>query len=245
MSDPKPLIHGGANEFEAVLLRAGQSDELPTTSRRRIMTGLGIGGGILSASTVASGVKATSAKGFFSALGLGAVGAVAVGAVAVWTGVSALTPAHPVEAKSPVANVVAPPPAPPVAPAPTADTKVEVPTTPIEVTEPLAAKAPARAHDRAPETLSLELSALEQARAALGRRDYGVALRLLDDYARRFPKRRLDSEATVLRIETLAARGDRAAAVRLGNQFLATHANGPYARRVKSLIGEADSRSTP
>jgi hypothetical protein len=244
MSDPRPLIHGEANEFEAVLLRAGRSDELPSTSRRQIMTGLGIGGGILSASTVASGVKATSAKGVFSALGLGAVGAVAVGAVAVWTGVSAVAPVHPVETKSPVVNVVAPAPSPRVAPAPV-DTQVEVPTAPIGVTEPLAAKAPVRAHDRTPETLSLELSALEQARAALGRRDYGAALRLLDDYARRFPKRRLDSEATVLRIETLAARGDRAAAVRLGNQFLATHANGPYARRVKSLIGESDSRSTP
>ena len=235
MSDPQPLLRGGASKFEADLLRAGQADELSSTSRRRIMTGLGVGGGLLSATTIASGVNATSAKSIFATLGLG--GAIsAVSAVAIWAGISALSPAPPPPApplaRAPVVSPSPPPMAP--APPPVAATVTDAPGD----VAPLAAKAPvSRSAERSAETLSLELAALEQSRAALGRRDYSTALRLLDDYARRFPKRRLDSEATVLRIEALAARGDRTAATRVGNQFLATHANSPYARRVRSLIG--------
>jgi hypothetical protein len=241
MSDPQPLLRSGANDFEADLLRAGRADELPTTSRRRIMTGLGIGGGILSATTIASGVKATSAKSIFVTLGVG--GAVsAVSAVAIWAGISALSP-QPIAPSSPStgAAIAATPrtrPAPPVG--------AETATEPALEVAPPPAKTPVpRNAERGAETLSLELAALEQSRAALAKREYSTALRLLDDYARRFPKRRLDSEATVLRIEALAARGDRAQAARVGNQFLATHANSPYARRVKSLIGDSDSRPNP
>lgn len=242
MSDPQPLLRAGASKFEADLLRAGQADELPSTSRRRIMTGLGIGGGLLSATTIASGVNATSAKSIFATLGLG--GAIsAVSAVAIWAGISALSPAPPPAPPPARAPVVSPSP-PPTATAPPAVTAT-VTDAPDDVA-PLAAKAPVpRSAERGTETLSLELAALEQSRAALGRRDYSAALRLLDDYARRFPKRRLDSEATVLRIEALAARGDRAAASRVGNQFLATHANSPYARRVRSLIGDSNPRTVP
>lgn len=242
MSDPEPLLRGGASDFEADLLRAGRADELSSTSRRRIMTGIGIGGGILSATTIASGVNATSAKSILATLGLG--GAVsAVSAVAIWAGISALSPAPPPPPPPARAPLVAP--TPPRAP-PAPDTESVTPTdTPTEVA-PLPAKAPVpRGAERGAESLSLELAALEQSRAALAGRNYSTALRLLDDYARRFPKRRLDSEATVLRIEALAARGDRAAAARIGNQFLATHANSPYARRVRSLIGGSEPRTTP
>ena len=48
------------------------------------------------------------------------------------------------------------------------------------------------------------------------------------------------AEATVLRIEALAASGEKQAAARLGKAFLARDPNGPYARRVRSLIGEID-----
>jgi TolA-binding protein len=237
MSDPRPLLRSGANDFEADLLRAGRADELPSTSRRRILMGLGVGGGVLSATTVASGVKATSAKSLFASLCLG--GAVtAVSGVAIWAGISALSP-DPAPSAARIAR--APVVLPERAPAAPAVGSVGVTEAPNEIAPP--AKAPAsRSSERGAETLSLELAALEQSRAALAKRDYSTALRLLDDYTRRFPKRRLDSEATVLRIEALAARGDRALSTRLGNQFLATHANSPYARRVRSLIGDSNSR---
>jgi TolA-binding protein len=240
MNDPRPLLRSGANDFEANLLRAGRADELPAASRRRIMLGLGVGGSILSATTIASGVKATSAKSLFATLCVG--GAVsAVSGVAIWAGITALSP-DPAPAEAPIARapVVAPQPTPPT-PAVSSVTVTEVP----DEAAPAAKASASRSSERGAETLSLELAALEQSRAALVQRDYSTALRLLDDYTRRFPKRRLDSEATVLRIETLAARGDRALASRVGNQFLATHANSPYARRVKSLIADANSRPSP
>src|SRR5687767_6966341 len=91
MTDPVPLIEEGVSPFETELLRAGRRDALPARSRQRILTGLGIGGGIIAASTIVSGVKATTAKGFMSTLGVGAsVGA--IGALAVWAGVTVLAP---------------------------------------------------------------------------------------------------------------------------------------------------------
>lgn len=98
--------------------------------------------------------------------------------------------------------------------------------------------AAAATQERARDSLSAELAALDRARSALGSRDTQLTLRLLDEYAQRFPKRRLSTEAAVLRIEALAARGDRASAARLGKEFLARQPNGPYARRVSSLIAE-------
>jgi hypothetical protein len=87
------------------------------------------------------------------------------------------------------------------------------------------------------DTLGLELLAIDNARSALARGNRALASRLLDDYAAEFPKPRLHTEATVLRIETLAASGNRAAALRLGQAFLRRDPNSPYARRVRSLIG--------
>jgi hypothetical protein len=224
--------------FETELLRAGRRDALPARSRQRILTGLGIGGGIIAASTIVSGVKATTAKGFMSTLGVGAsVGA--IGALAVWAGVTVLAPnpepppAAKVTVSKPVArNVTAPAPV-------TESTAVEeLPLAPREP-EPKSVTKPAQRGSATPaDSLALELAVIEEARNALGRRDYATALRQLDEYNRRFSKRHLNSEAMVLRIETLAAKGDRDAAVRLGKSFLAGQPNGPYARRVRSLVGD-------
>jgi outer membrane protein assembly factor BamD (BamD/ComL family) len=91
-------------------------------------------------------------------------------------------------------------------------------------------------------SLPEELSALESARRALVAGDPKRALQLLEDYARRFSKPRLGTEAAVLRIEALMANGDRARANQLGTEFLAKHTNGPYERRVRSLIVGAKER---
>ncbi|HEY3496398.1 MAG TPA: tetratricopeptide repeat protein [Polyangiaceae bacterium] len=237
MNDPLPLIEEGVNPFETELLRAGRRDAIPSSSRQRILTGLGIGGGLLAATTIASGVKATSAKGLLSTLGLGAtVGA--VGAVAVWAGVTALTPdqlpapASKISVSQPAAQAVAAP-----APVPDPEPAAEPEAVVLEPKQSAKSVAPSRG-TAASDSLALELTAIEEARRALRSGDYALALRLLDDYTRRFSKRHLDSEATVLRIETLAKKGDRAAAARLGKSFLAGHPNGPYARRVRSLVGE-------
>ena len=244
MSDPTRLLDVGADEFEASLLRAGRSDAMSSRSRRQILAGIGIGG-LLTASTVASGVRAAS-KGWFAKASLGAASA-----LAIWAGVRATHPNPPLTpAIAPVA--VAPRATPPRAAQPAAIPAVE-PLAEPEVPASDTARAPApRAAARAvtppavaetgraerEASLTAELGALEQARRAFLARDYSQSLRLLDDYARRFPKRQLASEATVLRIETLAARGDHDAAARVGRDFLQSHPNGPYAQRVRSVIGD-------
>jgi hypothetical protein len=234
MNDPVRLLEVGADDFEAKLLRAGRSDAIPARSRAQILAGIGIGG-LLTATTMASGVRAAVSKAWLATAGVGA------SALAIWAGVwsqapesnadappapaaPAARPARPVETIRPPVVAPAPPPEAPVAATPTRPR-----TAPVE-------------RDA---SLTAELAALEQARGAFLRRDYSQTLRLLDDYGQRFPKRRLGTEATVLRIEALAARGDRQSATRIGRDFLQSQPNGPYAQRVRSVIGETNGAPAP
>jgi hypothetical protein len=228
--DPERLINESTDGFERELLRAGRADAMSSDSRRAILGALGVGGSLLAAGTIATGVKAGSGKGLLAALGLGSVSALGVWAGVHFTSLDSedVPPAAPKAAqKAPLVTAKPAPEAPvlSVDALPTAETpKAAVPS-----------RSPAHEED----ALSLELSAIESARAALGRRDYSRALRLLDEYAKRFPKAHLTAEATVLRIEALTARGDKAAATRIGKAFLSRDPNGPYARRVRSLLGDA------
>jgi hypothetical protein len=234
MNDPVRLLEIGADEFEAELLRAGRSDTMPAHSRKQILAGIGIGG-LLTASTVATGVRA-AAKGWLTTAGLGTVGA-----LAVWAGVHTFSASSKSTAVAPQVALPAavhklaatePVSAPPASPV--ADTVTS---------EPVPAAAPVKSSPRlaaaTDDSLTAELSVIDQARSALLNRDYSQTLRLLDDYSHHFSKHRLRTEATVLRIEALAGRGDRDAATRVGREFLQNHPNGPYAQRVRSVIGDA------
>jgi hypothetical protein len=231
MSDPRRLLDEGASDFEARLLRAGRVDAPSAHNRRRIMVGLGLGG-LLSTTAVTTGAHA-SIKGFLTAAGGGTLGA-----LAIWAGVEAWgpdeAPASPpavvVAAKAPApgrAREVVPPPA---VVAPLVEEPAIAPQ-PI-VAERVAKPAPAETD------LSGELGMLEEARRALSAKNYGLALTTLDAYTQKFSRRKMGSEATVLRIETLVAKGDDAAARELGRSFLRAQPRSPYAKRVRSLIGE-------
>jgi hypothetical protein len=229
MNDPRRLIEEGATDFEAKLLQAGRRDAPSHRGRRRILAGLGFGG-LFSTLAVSTGADA-SMRGWLFAAGGGAASAIAVWAgVSAWSGEQADAPAPP--APQAVAAM-------PRAPAPE-----PVQALPAPAPEPEAAPAhvpirPARAQpDRKSDGLSGEIAALEGARRALAGGKASVALRALDEYGKSYPERRLGSEATVLRIEALLAAGERARAVRLGEDFLRSHPNGPYEKRVRSLIAE-------
>jgi hypothetical protein len=231
VNDPRRLLDEGANGFEARLLRSGRNDAPSAHSRRRIAAALGIGG-VFGASTIATGASA-NAPGWFT-LNTAAIakvaGGVVAGALAVYGGAQVLAPAKP----APVIAVQAPRPLPAknapetiVLPAPAEPAPAEPKTaTPVEPQE------------RPADTLPLELAALDKARRALASGDAALALARLDEYNKTFPKPRLKAEATVLRIEALAKSGSMPAATRLGREFLKRNPNGPYARRVTSLIGE-------
>lgn len=86
-------------------------------------------------------------------------------------------------------------------------------------------------------TLTEEIALLDRAREAIARGSASSALAALDEHDRSFPGAALGPEATVLRVEALSLRGDRAAATRLGRAFLAVHPESPHASRLRSLLG--------
>ncbi len=269
MNDPQRLLDGGADELESRLLRAGRNDAPSASSRREIAAGLGVAG-LLTAGTVASGAGAhaastTVASGTAAASGAKATAAAAAtklgwlgtgvalrvtvaaigGALAIYAGTTLHTPSPPPAPSPPGPAQASPAPR----PAPQ-DRAVETPPAPepaAEQTDRLQNPAePARAPaERATDTLSLELATLDAARGALARGNETQALAKLDEYSRRFPRGRLTMEATVLRVDALLKSGDCPAALRLGQKFVARHPNGPYAKRVRSLMGEAEPTTGP
>jgi hypothetical protein len=91
----------------------------------------------------------------------------------------------------------------------------------------------------ADDTLTAEVTALDEARRALAASDPGLALLSLDAYDRLFALRRLGPEASVLRLEALIAEGRADQARQLGDQLLAAEPEGAYAQRVRSLLSGA------
>ena len=65
----------------------------------------------------------------------------------------------------------------------------------------------------------VELRLLEQARAAVAREDFTMALQLLNAHARRFRSGRLVEERDALRVKVLASLGRRSEARRAAAQF--------------------------
>ena len=238
MTDPNRLTDDGS-EFERQVLLSGRGDAMPATSGRAILAALGLTTPVAAAGAVATGAKLALVKAAVAIIGVGAAGGFALWQSEHWFEESTppLVVSTPVEAPAPVI------------PRSTID---PLPTTTEEPEKSEPTKQPAQAPrqrviakvDAVPpvDTLPLELEAIDAARGALARGDHATATRLLDRYAARFPKPRLGAEATMLRIETLAAQGDKKSAARLGRSFLARNPNGPYARRVRSLIGAS---STP
>ncbi|HEV8551375.1 MAG TPA: hypothetical protein VGQ57_20145 [Polyangiaceae bacterium] len=103
------------------------------------------------------------------------------------------------------------------------------------VVRPKAAPTPSSSATAA-SSLSRELQVLKQAHDALAKGNPNGALAALDDYHHRFPQGALGAEETVIRVQALLARGDRAQAAALARQFSAAHPDSLYARRVETLV---------
>ncbi len=253
MSEMERLLDSGADDFELRILSAGRHDRPTAASRRRILTGLGVGGA-LGATLLASTMNAGGWFGNLSrALLLRSAMAATVGAAAV-IGYVQLTPSAPAPHEPPAevarpalvapkAVVAAPPVEVPEQPAPEVASPAPEVASPAPVPVSNNVQRSSRSAEAPKPGLSDELGSLDRARQALVAGDAGRSLRLLDDYHRRFPRPKLGTEAAVLRIEALAASGQRARASELGAKFLARHGKGPYGARVRSLIGESKSKA--
>jgi hypothetical protein len=84
-------------------------------------------------------------------------------------------------------------------------------------------------------SLAKDIHALDRARQALGRRDAETALRALDELDRGMPTGVLSPEATVVRIEALLLRGDRARAAGLARRFISEFPRSPHVPRLKAV----------
>lgn len=87
------------------------------------------------------------------------------------------------------------------------------------------------------DTLAEEVASLAEARRALAEGKGRAALAALAAHQTKFPKGRLGVEAEVLRIEALAASGDKRAAAEAAERFEALHPKSPYAARVRAVTG--------
>ena len=259
MSEPQRLLDEGGDDLSLSLLRSARGDGPSPHARRKTMVALGLAGGVGAGVTAATatGAASTMAKSSATAalakwIGMGVIGGiVTVGTVEVVQTKS--TPAVTQGAAINAGPVAKTKPAKGLAPAavndaPTAEpAPIEAEVPPPAVEEPAAKpsaapveapRATARPADKP--TLADEVAALDAARVALSSGNAAAALRALDDHDRRFPGGVLGMEATVLRIEALVARGDRASASRLGRTFLDAHPRSPHASRVRTLIGATD-----
>jgi hypothetical protein len=238
------MLEQSDDELERALLRSVRGDALPDGSRRRILAGLGIAGAVATTTSTAASSLAAGKAGLFK--GTSAV-------IAKWVAVSAiaaLVPTGVIVARSHLrardlsrSSVPVSVPAPV---APPAHDRSEPPIRTNDVTEPApvapAAPRETKATPAAP-SLADELAALQVARTAIASHDSAAALAALDRYKARFPAGRLAPEATVLRIDALMERGDRAEATALAERFAASNPRSPYAGRIRSILSRSKGQA--
>jgi hypothetical protein len=101
---------------------------------------------------------------------------------------------------------------------------------------PVHAATPARSGAGA---VRMELRLLEQARAAVAREEFGRAIELLAEHARRFRTGRLVEERDALRIKSLAGLGRRSEARRAAADFEANFPRSPLLPAVRKMLDSA------
>ena len=240
MKDPQPLLDDGATELELRLLQAGDADRPSAKARQAALAALGLSGAVLSASSSAAAATAGSTAlpsgARFLAVKWWAMGAlVTAGGVGVGYATLTSSPAGtpsavvvPRVSQLPLVTTAAPLPEPelPASASPALTTSRERPTSP----------QPRSSSSAGSLGIQEQIVLVDRARAAVAAQQPATALAALDEYQRRFPGGVLAQEATLLRIDALLARGDRASAARLGRQFLERYPRSPMAARVKTLI---------
>jgi hypothetical protein len=171
---------------------------------------------------------------------------------------SALSPVPPSAVAAPPAvtprlpAVLADPPAPALLPSVSVASASASPTMAHDVTPPsggggIASSAgPTQSREGAPEvapivpaasSLPAEVRLLDEARGSLSAHEPAKAIATLDRYDTAFPGGVLRPEARVLRIQALLDAGDRASATRLADELFRVDPSGPYAQRVRKMIG--------
>ncbi len=242
-------MSGDDRELVARLLDAARRDVAADEAQRqekvyeRVIGGPAAGGG---GPPIRSGLLGSWIA--ISAAGLGALALVGAAALALGTG-SAKTgePPAPAGASTPSTSADTPSPADvsearnsevPASASAAGSIGTSVWELPSVATSERPA-APGMTAMTASDELALELAALANARKKLREQDPAGAMKLLDDFDRRFPRPRAGEEAIVLRVEVLFGLGRADDARRIGQQFVARHPDSIYRARVVQLLGDA------
>jgi hypothetical protein len=167
--------------------------------------------------------RAPSAVRWAAAAGLACAATVAVGAAAYSVGVRARPTAPPISASTLADSLV------PRARA-GAGAIVNLPAAPVRAGTPVQSEGG---------VLRMEVRLLEQARMAVAREDFALAIQLLAEHARRFREGRLAEEREALRIRALAGLGRRRDARRAAVEFEATFPRSPLLSTVSQVLDSA------
>ncbi len=182
------------------------------------------------------------------ALGAGAAALVLAATAYDWSHGAATSPAETAAIATPAAHDDAP-----LSEVPTASVRVEdlpparaeepVPS-PAAQTKVASAQKPAPSSTARPAPTAApaaddfrdELALVERVRTQLSSGDNVGCLRSIDQYGQRFHDGAFVPEVEVMRVEALAASGDRERARAFGGKFLTEHPTSPYAGRVRSVL---------
>ncbi|MGA2449044.1 MAG: hypothetical protein ABTD50_10240 [Polyangiaceae bacterium] len=250
MRNPERCDDPALEEVERLLLKAGRAGA-PAGSKQRALAAMT---GVVAASAISGGQAAAASLVAKSVLVsskwlavVSLTGVVAVSGTLVvqhihGTPVTAGVPARSASTSRAPARVVSvrspeipPAPATMFVATPSAPS-LAVPSAPASPTVEAAGPV-VRATAPAAPSFALELSTLDQARAAVADGEPARALSILGEYSAQFPRGAMGPEAAVLRVEALLSAGDRAAAERVARAFLQNNPTSPYGPRVKSLLG--------
>jgi hypothetical protein len=253
MSDLRRLKLDTSDPARQEVLGSWQQDRPSAAARERAWAAISSGVGVGLGSTAAAAGSKAGKFAASSALKWIAGGALAAAALATGAAVRYAGSSH--AAVAPTANVPSTPvPAPPPVevPAPPPHDDETTPTQPSSTDRSIARSVPAGSARARPPAASAsavatsddysireQLARIDEARGALRRGDTASALRALDAYDRLFPDGALTQEATVVRVQTLLAAGDRAGAGVVERGFLAAHPSSPYAARIRAMMTDS------
>lgn len=259
MTEPQRLKDKHAGKLESALLGSAGRDAPLARARGRTLLALGLGAtaaGLPAATTAAAGAKTVASVALAAAAKWGGIG-LAVGVLtmgALYEGPKLIgRPAASHSASAPRAApsrsgivsevegapipVTDTPPAPADAPAAVDEVAPQPRTAPIA--RGARRTVPPLVDNRGGLRLAEEVAALDGVRQITAIQPE-EALRLLDEYDRRFPQGDLGPEALVLRIDALVHDGQRGAADALATDYLARHPGSPHAKRIRTTLAGRD-----
>jgi hypothetical protein len=256
MTDPKRLREERAGSWEAQFIDAMRSEKPPARSRRRVLAAVAGAGATTAIGWTARAAVIRVLMNWPVWVGGGSV---------VALGVAHEFAARPTTPMTTAARAARAPSLPPIVTPPIVTLPVDTPApgTPAPEAEiapsapppsPRPALAVPRARQESPpthrppvappalptsssaESLKDEIASLYAIKRSLDAHDPEGALRELDAHEQKFSHGTLRTESSVLRVEAWLQIGDTAHAAALGRMIIDESPNGPYARRIRSLL---------